>query len=114
MFSVAQTPTFRAEVPVPVLDGEGKEKTFKFTAIFARLDADELKKLAEEINAGGLTHRAFCDRVLRGWEGVTAEEGAPLVYNGDEAVDRLLKVFPVGRCLVNTFLEKVGGARLGN
>ena len=109
MFKLATQPSFIVPVTV-ILPGSKTRNTFDVE--FVRQTAAEIAALQQRIQAENLDDAGLCRELVIGWKGVADEEGE-LEFSPSQ-LDRVLSVYPVARCIVETYFASLAGARAGN
>lgn len=109
MFTLAVTPSFTAPVVVDLPTNNGKFERRNFDAVFKRVDAKELKELRGKLNSGELDDDSFVRIVLVGWEKVTDEHKAPVIFS-EEVRDQLLAIHPVTPAVIKSFFASINGS----
>lgn len=114
MFKVAVNPTYRSPVTVPILTDDNQVIERTFTAIFKRLDQDQIDDLYGRIARGELTDRKLIDEVMVGWgTDVCDEDGTALEFN-QRNLNALLAIHPTREYLARKFYDTVQSATLKN
>lgn len=109
MFTLSVSPTFTAPVAVDLPTNNGKLERRNFDGVFKRLDAAELKEYRRQLTAGELDDDGFARIVLVGWEKVTDEHKAPVLFS-DTLRDQLLNIHPVTPAVIKAFFTSINGA----
>lgn len=109
MFKIATTTTYTAPVTVELPGSKTKQV---FDAEFKRLSQPELTDLTGRIDRKEIDDDTFIDEVLVGWKGVSDEHGEMEFTAAN--LESLLKIYPVGRCIINAFFSSLAGAKQKN
>jgi hypothetical protein len=114
MFTIAQSPTYSAQVTVTQPGDNGEAVLSAFTALFKRFSQSQLDSLREQSTAGSITDAEFATQVMAGWgTDVTDANGTPLDFN-DANFAAVLDVFPVRQCIVRAFYASLNAAKAKN
>lgn len=106
-FKITQRPTFKALVEVYTPNDKCGHDLSKFTAVFKRIDTDELDKLRK------LPAKDVMRAVLVGWEDFNDQDNNPVPYN-EEMLEVLIKVPEALVGLGVAFWNNIIKAREGN
>ncbi len=106
-FKRTTSPTFRADVNVPVANEAGGYDQNSFTAIFAHATSSELEELRQ------LTNQELLKRKLVGWQMTDADTGQEVPYSAD-ALAAVLQIPPTPMYMAAAFWEQINGARAKN
>jgi hypothetical protein len=109
MFKISLTDTYTAPITVEL---PGSKMRNVFDAEFLRLSQPDVESLLSRIREGDLDDAGFCRTVVVGWKGV-ADDSGELEFS-PAALDTLLSIYPVARCIVEGFFASLAGAKLKN
>jgi len=109
MFKIALPETYTAQITVEL---PGSKVKNVFDAEFSRLSQSDVESLLSRVREGDLDDAAFCRTVMVGWKGVVDDAG--ILAFSPAALDTLLNIYPVARCIVEGFFASLEGARLKN
>ncbi|MGE0350946.1 phage tail assembly chaperone [Hydrogenophaga sp.] len=105
-FKMAQQPTFKVKVTVPVPNNRGGVDKNTFVAVFKRTSTDELADLGERrLNDADLVR----DRIVD-WELVDADTNAPIPFTA-ENLEALLQIQPTPKFTALAFYENAYGGK---
>jgi hypothetical protein len=108
MFKVAINPSYFAPVDVQI-PGATKQT---FDCEFKRMAQDEIDALMQKVKAGDLTDADICRHVVVGWKGIQDNDGD--IQFSITALDDVLNIFPLARCIAEAFLVSLAGSRSKN
>lgn len=108
MFKLATKPSYIAPVEV-TLPGAAKQT---FDVEFRRLTQSELDEFLQRVRDNQLTDAEVCREIVLGWRGVSDADGELAFSAG--ALDALLDIYPLARCIVEAFMTSLAGARAKN
>lgn len=105
-FKMAQKPTFKVKVTVPVPNDRGGVDKNTFVAVFKRTSTDELTELGERrLNDADLVR----DRIVD-WELVDADSNQPIPFTA-ENLEALLQIQPTPKFTALAFYENAYGGK---
>lgn len=105
-FKMAQKPTFKVKVTVPVANDRGGVDKNTFVAVFKRTSTDELNALGEQRLSDADLVR---DRIVD-WELTDAETNQAVPFTA-ENLEALLQIQPTPRFVAAAFYENVLGGK---
>lgn len=108
-FKRTLSPTFPAKVTVNVPAANGGFDKNTYTAIFKRVNADEVQALRDS----GLTNEELVRKVLVDWEMKDEDTGEDVPFNKAE-LEAALQILPFPLATALAFFESVNGARSKN
>lgn len=105
-FKMAQQPTFKVKVTVPVPNNRGGVDKNTFVAVFKRTSTDELTELGERrLNDADLVR----DRIVD-WELVDADTNQQIPFTA-ENLEALLQIQPTPKFTALAFYENAYGGK---
>jgi hypothetical protein len=105
-FRLAQKPTFKVEVTVPVPNDKGGHDKNKFVAVFKRTTTDEARAFFES----QVTNEDLIRDRMVDWELVDAETNEAVPFSRDN-LEALLQIAPSPKFIAQAFFEQVGGGK---
>lgn len=108
MFKIKKTGTYKWLVKVSRPDDNGRMVNATFTAIFARLNRDDIKAATSEGGDEELVRRG-----LVGWEGVQDEDGEVLEFS-DEARESICNDPAACSATALALVNSLAGLKPGN
>jgi hypothetical protein len=109
MFKMAAKPQFKREVKIDVPVDQGHEQQ-SVTALFNVLSVEDTSGFDLSTREGST---AFLERVVANIDGLVDDGGTPIIW-GDRVQQQFFGLPYVRHGLTKSYLDAVGGARVGN
>jgi hypothetical protein len=109
MLKINPQPTFTADVKVPV---PGSDNPASMTLTFKHMGRAAVKAWVS--NSAGLADPEMLSKVIEGWRGVEADDGAPVSYSQAALANVLDAYSGAGSAIFDAYLAELSGNREKN
>lgn len=113
MFVVNQTDSYKWPVIVELPIDGGKFKKENFDAEFKRVPQSRIKEIVKLVESDEMGDKELCKEVLVGWKGIQDNAGEELRFS-ETALDTILDIQGVAKCIVKAFFESISGVKIKN
>lgn len=112
-FAISQSTTYTWPVEIKLPADGGQYTKHTFDAEFARTPQSEIEKIISGLTQSDLTDADVCTKILKGWKGITGDDGADLPFS-PTTLAQVLDIPTVAMSIIKAWMESLTGARSKN